>query len=187
MFEEENLYSSNISEIKIKKKKKLQNIYKNSSFTSSCTFLLKFVFPSQEHQVKVVSIYKTLLQIYHKHHFVSFIPPCIMYHHILYHPIGPCVVWRQYVECQWGVRLAWWRRNIRLRQLVRFISRNSMSFIKLLSEFLGPIAKFWWSAWLALPYSRRINTIRQKGSAWRVLSIFEYWLFLFTPVDLAVG
>ena len=38
----------------------------------------------------------------------------------------------------------------------------------------------------ALPYSRRINTIRQKGSAWHVLPTFEYQSFLFTPVDLAI-
>ena len=65
---------------------------------------------------------------------------------------------------------------------------------------LGPVAKFRWSAWLGAPraglalwnyptppYERRINTIRQKGSAWCVLPTFEYWLFLFIPVDLAIG
>ena len=34
-----------------------------------------------------------------------------------------------------------------------------------------------WSGALKLPvppYSRRVNTIRQKGSAWRVLPTFEY-------------
>ena len=52
---------------------------------------------------------------------------------------------------------------------------------------LGAVAKFRWLAWLgappagpalwnypAPPYSRRINTICQKGSAWRVLPTFEY-------------
>ena len=67
-------------------------------------------------------------------------------------------------------------------------------------SILRPVTKFRCSAWLhaplagpalwnypAPPYSRRINTIRQKGSAWRVLPTFEYKLFLFTQVDLAIG
>ena len=62
--------------------------------------------------------------------------------------------------------------------------------------YLGPVAKFRWSSWLGVPRAgqrfettrrRRINTIRQKGSVWRVLLTSEYWLFLFTPVDLAIG
>ena len=51
----------------------------------------------------------------------------------------------------------------------------------------GPVAKFLCSAWLGAPragltfwnypvqpYSKCINTIRQKGSAWRVLPTYEY-------------
>ena len=59
-------------------------------------------------------------------------------------------------------------------------------------DHVGPVAKIWCSAWLsetrtgpalwnypAPPYSRRINTIRQKGSAWRVLPTFEYYLIIY--------
>ena len=52
------------------------------------------------------------------------------------------------------------------------------------------LAKFRWSVWLGVPRagpvlwnypeppnSRRINTIRQKGSAWRVLPTFAYFKY----------
>ena len=60
---------------------------------------------------------------------------------------------------------------------------------------LGPVAKFQWSVWLdvpqagpalwnypAPPYSRLINTIRQKGSAWRVLPMSYAWNILYSKI-----
>ena len=58
----------------------------------------------------------------------------------------------------------------------------------------GPVAKFLCAAWLGAPragpalwnypttlYSRRINTVRQKGSAWRVLPTFA-WNTLYSEI-----
>ena len=59
-----------------------------------------------------------------------------------------------------------------------------------LQYYIGPVSKFWYSARLGAPqagpsfwsypaplYSRCINTLGHKGSAWRVIPTFEYYLF----------